>query len=392
MNISKWKLRSKQAYILTKYSIAKALSYFLPLKDSLWLVCERGTDARDNGYVFLKYLREYHPEIPCVYAITKSSADYNKVACLGNVVRYGSLKHLYYVNNATHIISTHTSGFLWQSNLVNVQILRRFYRHNAYTVFLQHGIIKDWIVGLTYPVYRCDLFICGSKKEYEVIKSTYGHPDGVVQYTGLCRFDNLHDFITKKQILIMPTWRMYLNHSDEDCFVKSDYYLNFSAILSNQRVIELLELYDYELVFYPHYEMQKYIHLFQSCHERVKIAKFSCYDVQTLLKDSALLITDYSSVAFDFAYMKKPLIYFQFDKDKFFSNHYQIGYFNYETMGFGKTVQSIDDLIEEIKSNLDAKCQIKEPYISRINEHYELHDAKNCERVFNCISRLGKLQ
>ena len=31
----------------------------------------------------------------------------------------------------------------------------------------------------------------------------------------------------------------------------------------------------------------------------------------------------------------------------------------------------------------------KEPYISRINEHYELHDAKNCERVFNCISRLG---
>ena len=110
---------------------------------------------------------------------------------------------------------------------------------------------------------------------------------------------------------------MYLNHSDEDCFVKSDYYLNFSAILSNQRVIELLELYDYELVFYPHYEMQKYIHLFQSCHERVKIAKFSCYDVQTLLKDSALLITDYSSVAFEFAYMKKPLIYFQFDKDKF---------------------------------------------------------------------------
>ena len=113
--MNKWKLRNKQLYILLRYSVAKVLSYLLPAKlfaKDLWLVCERGTDARDNGYFFYKYLREKHPHIPCVYVITRNSPDYNKVATLGNVVHYGSLQHLYYINTAKHLISTHAAGFL----------------------------------------------------------------------------------------------------------------------------------------------------------------------------------------------------------------------------------------------------------------------------------------
>ena len=33
----------------------------------LWLVCERGNDARDNGYWFYRYLKEKHPEINARY-------------------------------------------------------------------------------------------------------------------------------------------------------------------------------------------------------------------------------------------------------------------------------------------------------------------------------------
>ena len=32
----------------------------------LWLVCERGNDAQDNGYWFYRYLKEKHPEINVV--------------------------------------------------------------------------------------------------------------------------------------------------------------------------------------------------------------------------------------------------------------------------------------------------------------------------------------
>ena len=44
---------------------------------------------------------------------------------------------------------------------------------------------------------------------------------------------------------------------------------------------------------------------------------------------------DYSSIAFDFAYMKKPLIYYQFDQDKYYTNHFAKGYFDCERDGFG---------------------------------------------------------
>ncbi|BEJ86313.1 hypothetical protein B10525_14460 [Campylobacter jejuni] len=33
------------------------------------------------------------------------------------------------------------------------------------------------------------------------------------------------------------------------------------------------------------------------------------------------MITDYSSVAFEMAVLKKPVIYYQFDKDEFFAKH-----------------------------------------------------------------------
>ena len=41
----------------------------------LWLVCERGNDARDNGYWFYRYLKEEHPEINARYVIETDSAD-----------------------------------------------------------------------------------------------------------------------------------------------------------------------------------------------------------------------------------------------------------------------------------------------------------------------------
>ena len=64
-------------------------------------------------------------------------------------------------------------------------------------IFIQHGIIKETIESVMYKNTKCDLFICGAKPEYEFVKSTFGYPDGYVQYTGLARFDNLHENNTK---------------------------------------------------------------------------------------------------------------------------------------------------------------------------------------------------
>ena len=73
--------------------------------------------------------------------------------------------------------------------------------------------------------------------------------------------------------------------------------------------------------------MQPFLSEFEG-NKRIKIASTEEYDVQTVLKESAYLITDYSSISFDFAYMKKPLCYFQFDYAEFREKHYPEGYFS----------------------------------------------------------------
>ena len=41
----------------------------------LWLVCDNGIEAADNGYWLFEYIRREHPEQDCVYAVYKTSAD-----------------------------------------------------------------------------------------------------------------------------------------------------------------------------------------------------------------------------------------------------------------------------------------------------------------------------
>ena len=99
----------------------------------------------------------------------------------------------------------------------------------------------------------------------------------------------------------MPTWRAYI--SDENQFLESEYYRQWNLLLTDPRLEEYLEQNDLSAIFYPHYEVQKYLHCFHPVSNRIVLADFANYDVQTLLKESKLLVTDYSSVFFDFAYV-----------------------------------------------------------------------------------------
>ncbi|EAH7076795.1 capsular biosynthesis protein, partial [Campylobacter jejuni] len=75
--------------------------------------------------------------------------------------------------------------------------------------------------------------------------------------------------------------------------------------------------------------------------------------MQKLFCESSLMITDYSSVAFEMAVLKKPVIYYQFDKNELFSRHiYTQGYFDYNKDGFGTVVLDIDNLLYELKMKL----------------------------------------
>ena len=194
----------------------------------------------------------------------------------------------------------------------------------------------------------------------------------------------------------MPTWRKWIegatwsSHNKDECkeeFLHTQYLREYNNLLKDKDLSKVLEENNMRLIFYPHYEMSPYIDLFETNSNDIIIADKDHYDVQSLLKESNLLITDYSSVAFDFAYMRKIVIYYQFDQEKYYKNHYQKGYFDYRENGFGPITTSVDELIIQIKDYVNGNLDIDE-YLERSKSFFPLYDANNCARHYEEIIKI----
>ena len=353
----------------------------------LWLVMERGFDARDNAYWFFRYLRERRPQINACYVIDRTSPDYGKVAALGRTVAWRSVRHYLMYLAADMLISTHVQPA--SPDLMVYYHLRQIgIRARGKQIFLQHGIIKDEMKWMRYPAMKVDFFASGAKPEYDYLVSEFGYPEGVIRYTGLCRFDNLiRGNAPSDEILVMPTWRGS-DYPQGDRFCETAFYRTFQSMLENSRLLELLEKHDLKLVFYPHIELQKELDKFRSSSERVILADWREYDVQTLLMRCSLLITDYSSVFFDAGYMEKPVIYYQFDQEEFRKYHYQEGYFSYEEHGFGPVVQTEEELADAVEACVENGFRLQSEYRNRLEAFYPVRDEMNCERTYQILCRM----
>ena len=357
----------------------------------LWLFCEDKFEARDNAYWLFKYICEKHPEIDAIYAINPNCPDSVKVQKLGKTISYGSFIHWVYYLASNKQISSHKGG---KPNAAVCYLLEISGILKNKRVFLQHGIIKDDLKWLYYDVCKFSIFVTSAKREYEFVEDTFGYKNkNIVKLLGLCRYDNLTNcqkFLKPKQILVMPTWRDWIAktiNNDYD-FLKTDFFNNWYSLLHNKELQKYLTNNGYQLIFYPHRQMQKYISLFNLDCEAIIIPDFKTVGVQELLMESAFLITDYSSIYFDFAYMEKPLVYYQFDYKEYREKQYQEGYFSYENDGFGEICYDENSLIAKIKEYCSNQFALKEEYKKRINSFFTFHDSNNCERNFNAIKEL----
>ena len=387
------KLRRLPVYLVNVFLLAvlwpaaAVLRRTNPAYRNLWLVMERGFDARDNGYWFFRYLREQQPHINARFVISRTSPDYDKVARLGPTCEWRSLKHYLMYLAADMLISTHVQPCA--PDLMAYYHLRQIgIRARGKQIFLQHGIIKDEMMWMRYPTMKVDFFASGGKMEYDYLEKEFGFPDGVIRYTGLCRFDNLiRGNNPSGEILVMPTWRGS-NYPQGEQFRETAFYRHFQSLLENPRLMALLEERDMKLIFYPHIELQKELDKFRSPSERVVLAGWQDYDVQTLLMRCDLLITDYSSVFFDLGYMEKPVIYYQFDKEEFLKYHYQKGYFSYEDHGFGPVVTTEEELADAVAECAANDFRLDEKYRRRLDAFYSVRDERNCERTYKILSKM----
>ena len=387
------KQKNREVYLLittTPFNNLKIETFVVPKSvntnverdRNIWLLGERIDTAQENGYQLFKYLQD--KSVEAYYVIDEESKDYKKIMHEENVLVFGSKKHYEISLKAGVLLCTHDF-----ENILPYKPAKEFFNYNeTYKVFLQHGVLgrKPAEYHKKYYDDPFDIFIVSSDSEkYDVVVNTMGYEEDEVKVTGLARFDNLPMNHRGKDILLMPTWRDWINTDER--FLNSEYYYRYKNLLENERLHDILEKYNVNINFYPHYRAQPFFNKeLINTSEHIRFITLGEKSVQELLIDHALLITDYSSVSFDFTMMNKPVVYYHFDEDRFF-NRGILRPVNETFLGdIAETEELLISYIEaSIKNNFETN-------LDDISEIIKYRDHNNCERIYEAvISEKNKL-
>lgn len=358
---------------------------------NFWLICEDRNEARDNGYWFFKWIRENHKEQKVAYAINKKSPDYDKVRNLGKIVGYGTPAHWFWYIVADRNISSQKGGKPNAAVCYFFEVILKLRKNNR--IFLQHGVTINKGNWLYYRNTNIRLFITAALPEHKFILEEFGYPENNVKLCGFARFDSLHDIsIDHDLILVMPTWRNWLgrySHGDKIDFCDTQYFKKWSEFINDSRLNRALKIYNKKLIFFPHRNMQKFLTYFKTDSDRIEIADWKKYDIQEVLKKAGFMITDYSSVFFDFAYMRKPVAFYQFDEAEFRAKQYAEGYFDYHNTVLGRWTDNLDGLMDIIEQNISHPYSLLDTSV--IREFFPVWDDRNCQRIYDEINNIASL-
>ncbi len=383
------------------------LSSFLPSYQNAWVFMDRDVQADDNAEHLYRYVRKVDPNINARFILRKSSHDWVRLEREGfDLIPFGSIRHMIILFNADHLISSHADNYVinypphsWFKGILK-------YRYT----FLQHGVIKDdlsaWLNNK--PI---DIFVTASEREYQSIagpKNSYTFSTKEVFLTGLARHDELLNKAqshaksnNKKTLLIMPTWRQNLvgktewmstTRSKNDIFYSSEYALLWKQLLHSKSLKSMMESYDLRVVFFPHANIAPYLDWFDVPSYIKSLTHHSGQSIQDLFVEASLMLTDYSSVAFEMAYLEKPIIYYQFDSEKVFGGEHTTakGYFNYSADGFGSVCETEKDVLLGLEKILDSNCKLEDKYLNRATKTFKFKDGKCCQRIYESILDLDK--
>ena len=363
--------------------------------ENIYLIYEKYcTAAQDNGYFFFLYCMEHNVEKEIdghiYYVIDKTSKDYKNIEKYDDhVLDFMSLKHMVYLLASKMLISTdtkeHSYVYRAKGSILLPEILKKEY------IFLQHGVIALKKIDHVYgkgKFGQCKRFVVSSNYEKGLIKKYFKYDNEEIITTGLARWDVLEDKSAgKRKMMIVPTWRSWLDDVENDTFVNSMYFKRYMELLNDKRLYDLLEAYDVTCDFYIHIKFKDYIHNFDSRDtSRVRLIVFGEHPLNELLMECKLLITDYSSVSWDIYYQSKPVIFYQFDINEYLFAHGS--YMNLETDLFGDRTEDLDTLFELLEDYFNSDFELKPKYAATKNKYFKFIDNNNSKRIWNAIKKI----
>lgn len=364
-------------------------------RKNIWLVYEKYCQmAQDNGYYFFKYCMEHLPEAEkrhIYYVIDKNAADYSVVESYGKqVIPFLSFKHMVYLQAARVLISSDTKAHAYAWHSAN-----SVYRNSLYkkkNVFLQHGVMafkcchKGLRKGSANP---SSLFITSSEAEADIIEKYFEYSPSEIAITGLARWDVLHDKSdpAHREILLMPTWRTWLEEVQKEDFIQSDYYRHYMDFLNQPQLEELLENYNITMNFYIHPKFREYLEEFSVDSKRIHLIPFGSEPLNELIMRCSMMITDYSSACWDVYYQGKPVLFYLFDLELY--NEVQGSYINMETEAFGDSARDGKTLLDLMEYYIRNNFKEKDQYAEQRKLLLPYRDDLNSKRTYDVIKKKG---
>jgi CDP-glycerol glycerophosphotransferase (TagB/SpsB family) len=386
--------KEKESHESTAFYIKENLAFLFYLlfkwyfdRKNIWLAFEKFSDsAQDNGFYFFQYCYHNKKKKNFFYIIKKDSPDYHNLGSMNDrVIHYMSFKYMVYMFAARLLISSESKGHAYDVRVQKGRLKKAL--NCKRQVFLQHGVIGLKRVDQVFKKTSknaVDLFVVSSSHEKQIIINNFGYKDEEIIITGLSRWDVLTDQSNgKATILLMPTWRVWMDDLPEDKFIQTEYYRQYEALLNSDNLERMLEMYDISLNFFIHPKFKTYIEQFSSDNKRVKIYQFGETPLNQLLMQASLLITDYSSVSWDMYYQKKPVIFYQFDLEDY--NKYQGSYIDMERDLFGDRAQDVDALILLIKKYAENGFKEEQKYAFMRKKYLTYTDHHNSSRIYQEI-------
>ena len=178
--------------------------------------------------------------------------------------------------------------------------------------------------------------------------------------------DNKPDkyFSDKKIILYCPTHR---NEGAER--------IELSKIFNLERLEKFLDESGYYFVIKKHFyhrmeveNLEAYPHIIDITNEDM--------DIQRLIMETEVLITDYSSIYIDYLLLDSPLLFYCYDYEHYLANDREM-YFEYEDVTPGVKAKSFDELLGQLKEVIEN------------GDSYGKEDRERVKNMFYCKKGQG---
>ena len=361
----------------------------------IWLHSDRINTGGDNGEIFFTYCVKHYKDVEHIFIIDPKSPDAKRIGKFGKIVGVKSFRHKVFFLLAEKYFLSHPEIYFMNPFGSAKKFYSKFTQPKI--IFLQHGITKgDLSSWLSKGEMNFWKIVTAAKKEYDsFLEFPYGYSEENLISCGFPRFDTLKDD-PKSKIIIMPTWRKSLvgefnrrtgSYSYNPDFKKSEYLKFYNNLINDPKLLSVMQKYNLAGEFFIHPALTAQKSDFAS-NDIFKVFH-SPFDYNKAFAEGNLLITDYSSVAFDFGYLNKPVIYCQFDADEINDGSIAFAkeYISAKKDGFGPVINTYELTIKEILKYIETDFKIPAKYRDRANKLYFHRDRNNCKRLLEVITR-----